>query len=179
MILGSRGIVCLRAGWDACLCGSRAITGQLLQRKNWRGCEEQWDLGDISSIYVSSDGACSSPSHNRSPCKYDGNASSFKYSDAVEEWRDLAKVERRRRRPAIAACLSGRAKLSKKRLNRDRLKDPETVVVHCLATMEPWRTITPSFCTGSFRCWDATVGQTIRLCWSSMRLRGARLLRHG
>ena len=40
----------------------------------------------------------------------------FKYSDAVEEWCDITKVEQKRRGPAIAARLSGRAELVKERL---------------------------------------------------------------
>ena len=57
-------------------------------------------------------------------------------SDAIED--DLAKVEPRRRGPAIAARLSGRAELFKERLDRDSLKDPETGVEYDLATMRPF-----------------------------------------
>ena len=56
------------------------------------------------------------------PPGYDGSTSWLKYSDAVEEWRDLSKVEARGRGPAIAARLSGRAELFKERLDRGRLK---------------------------------------------------------
>ena len=51
------------------------------------------------------------------PPGYDGTTSWFKYSDAVEKWCDLTKVEAKRRGPAIAARLSGRAELSKERLD--------------------------------------------------------------
>ena len=63
------------------------------------------------------------------PPGYDGTTSWFKYSDAVEERCDLAKVEASRRGPAIAARLSGdsgRAEIFKERLDRARLRDPET-----------------------------------------------------
>ena len=56
------------------------------------------------------------------PPGYDGTTSWFKYSDAVEEWCDLTKVEAKRRGPAIAARLSGRAELFKERLDRKRLE---------------------------------------------------------
>ena len=62
------------------------------------------------------------------PPGYDGTASWFKYSDAVERWCDLTKVEAEQRGPAIATLLSGRAELFKERLDRDRLRDPETGV---------------------------------------------------
>ena len=47
------------------------------------------------------------------PPGYDGTTSLLKYSDAVEEWCDLTKVEARRRGPATAARLSGRAEIFK------------------------------------------------------------------
>ena len=72
------------------------------------------------------------------PPGYDGSTSWFKYADAVEEWRDLTKVEARRRGPAIAACLSGRAEIFKERLNRDRSRDPETGVDYLLTTLRPF-----------------------------------------
>ena len=37
------------------------------------------------------------------PPGHDGTASWFKYSDAVEEWRDLTKAEAKRRGPAVSA----------------------------------------------------------------------------
>ena len=52
----------------------------------------------------------------------------------MEEWCDLTKVEARRRGPAVAARLTGRAEIYKERLDRDRLKDPETGVDYLLAT---------------------------------------------
>ena len=39
------------------------------------------------------------------PPGYDGTTNWFKYSDAIEEWCDLTKVEAKRRGPAIVACL--------------------------------------------------------------------------
>ena len=60
------------------------------------------------------------------PPGYDGTTSWFKYSDAMEEWCELTQVEAKRRGPAIAARLLGRAKLFKERLDRERAKDPET-----------------------------------------------------
>ena len=50
----------------------------------------------------------------------------------------MTKVEARRRGPAIAARLSGRAEIFKERLNRDRLRDPETGVEYFLATLRPF-----------------------------------------
>ena len=72
------------------------------------------------------------------PPGYDGSTNWFKYADAVEEWCDLTKVEARRRGPAIAARLSGRAEIFKERLNRDRLRDPETGVDYFLTTLRPF-----------------------------------------
>ena len=69
---------------------------------------------------------------------YDGTTSWCKYSDAVEEWCDLTKVEARRRGPAIAARLSFRAELFKERLDRERRRDPETRVEHFLSTLRPF-----------------------------------------
>ena len=71
------------------------------------------------------------------PPEYDGTASWLKYSDALEEWCDLTKVEAKRRGPAIAARLSGRAELFKEQLDRERLKDPETGVEYLLSTLRP------------------------------------------
>ena len=72
------------------------------------------------------------------PPGYDGSTNWFKYADAVEEWRDLTKVEAKRRGPAIAARLSGRAEIFKERLDRERLRDPETGVDNFLATLWPF-----------------------------------------
>ena len=72
------------------------------------------------------------------PPGYDGSTNWFKYADAVEEWCDLTKVEARRRGPAIAARLSGRAEIFKERLNRDRLRDPETGVDYFLTSLRPF-----------------------------------------
>ena len=79
-------------------------------------------MGFISSSFYTDNGACSSPSHHRSkspqkyPPGYDGSTNWFRYADAVEEWCDLTKVEAKRRGPAIAARLSGRAEIYKERL---------------------------------------------------------------
>ena len=72
------------------------------------------------------------------PPGYDGTTSWFKYSDAVEEWCDLTKVEAKRRGPAIAARLSGRAELFKERFERERLKDPETGVECLFSTLRSY-----------------------------------------
>ena len=77
------------------------------------------------------------PITRETPPGNDGSVSWLKYSD-VEEWRGLTKAEARRRGPAIAACLSGRAELVKERLDSDRLKDPETGIEYYLATMRPF-----------------------------------------
>ena len=71
------------------------------------------------------------------PPGYDGNASWLKYSDAVEEWCDLTRVEPRRRRPAIAARLSGRAELTEG-LDRDSQESRDFGVEYYLATMRPY-----------------------------------------
>ena len=72
------------------------------------------------------------------PPGYDGTTSWFKYSDAVEAWCDLTNVEAKRRGPTIAARLSGRAELFKERLDRERLKDPETGVEYLLSTLRSY-----------------------------------------
>ena len=78
------------------------------------------------------------PVTTEGPPGYDGTTSRFKYSDAVEEWCDLTQVEARRRGPAIAACLSGRAELFKERLDRTRLQDPGSGVEYLLSTLGPF-----------------------------------------
>ena len=72
------------------------------------------------------------------PIRYDGTTCWFKYSDAVEGWCDLTKVEAKRSDPAIAARLSGRAELFKERLDRDRLKDPETGAEYFSSTLRSY-----------------------------------------
>ena len=72
------------------------------------------------------------------PPGYDGSTNWFRYADAVEEWCDLTKVEAKRRGPAIAARLSGRAEIYKERLDRERLRDPETGVEYLLSTLRPF-----------------------------------------
>ena len=66
------------------------------------------------------------------PPSYSGTTSWLKFSDAVEEF---TKVEAKRRGLASTARLSGRAKLFKERLDRERLKDAESGVEHLLATL--------------------------------------------
>ena len=61
------------------------------------------------------------------PPGYDGTTSRLKPSDVAK-----------RRGPAIAARLSGRAELFKERLDRDSLKDPETGVEYLLSTLRPY-----------------------------------------
>ena len=56
----------------------------------------------------------------------------------MEEWCDLTKIETKRRGPAVATRLSGRAELFKERFNRDRRKDPETGVEYRLSTLRPY-----------------------------------------
>ena len=80
------------------------------------------------------------------PPGYDGSTNWFKYADAVAEWCDLTKVEARRRGPAIAARLSGRAEIFNERLDRERLRDPETGVDYFLATLRPYLRQGPSVC---------------------------------
>ena len=77
------------------------------------------------------------PITRQAPPGNDGSVSWLKYSD-VEERCGLTKAKARRRGPAIAARLSGRAELVKERLDCDRLKDPETGVEYYLATMGPF-----------------------------------------
>ena len=64
--------------------------------------------------------------------------SSVQMQLSIEEWCDLAQVEAKRRRPAIAARLSGRAELFKERLDRERLKDAEAGVEYLLSTLRPY-----------------------------------------
>ena len=103
---------------------------------------------------------CRSPIHYRYPpgYQYDGSTNWFKYADAVEEWCDLTKVEARRRGPAIAARLSGRAEIFKERLDRERLdRDPETGVDCFLATLRPFfvKDLQSVFLHRLFQCCDA------------------------
>ena len=95
---------------------------------------------------------------------YDGAASWFKYSGAVEEWCDLTKVEAKLLCPAIAARLSGRAELFKERPDRDRLKDAETCVDYLLSTLRPG-TVNLSFSTDSTDMPHCNRGQTDLRHW--------------
>ena len=97
--------------------------------------EEKWDSFPVRQTPTMTHAA--HPVTTEVPPGYDGSTNWFKYADAVEEWCDLTKVEAKRRGPAIAARLSGRAEIFKERLGRDRLRDPETGVEYYLATLRP------------------------------------------
>ena len=101
------------------------------------------------------------------PPGYDGTTSWFKYSDAVEEWCDLTKVEAKRRGPAIAARLTGRAGLFKERLDRQRLRDPETRVEYLLLTLRPFfiKDLQSVFLYRFFQMLRCNRGQTDHQCW--------------
>ena len=98
--------------------------------------DEAWDSFPVNPTPTMTHAA--HPVTTEVPPGYDGSTNWFKYADAVEEWCDLTKVEARRRGPAIAARLSGRAEIFKERLNRERLRDPETGVDYFLATLRPF-----------------------------------------
>ena len=104
--------------------------------EDWTAEEEQWDSfpahATPSMIHAAH------PVTTEVPPGYDGTTNWFRYADAVEEWCDLTKVEARRRGPAVAARLSGRAEIYKERLDRERLRDPETGVEYLLATLRPF-----------------------------------------
>ena len=124
-------------------------------------------LGFIPILYSPSDAECRSSCYDRSASWLDGTTSWFKYSDAVEEWCDLTKVEAKRRGPAIATGLSGRAKLFKERLNRARLKDPETGVEYLLSTLRPYfvKDGQSVFLYSFFRCSVANMARLIFQHW--------------
>ena len=108
------------------------------------------------------------------PPGYDGMMSWFKYSDAVEEWCDLTKAETRRREPAIAGWLSGRAELFKERLDRERLRDPETGVEYFLATCDHFSSRIFNLCFFIHFSRDCTATEDkpiINAGWWSTRLR--------
>ena len=98
--------------------------------------QEAWDSFPVHQTPVMQHAA--HPVTTKIPPGYDGMTSWFKYSDAAEEWCDLTQVETRRRGPAIAARLSGRAEIFKERLDRERLRDPEIGVDYFLATLRPF-----------------------------------------
>ena len=89
--------------------------------------DEAWD-----SFPVNPTPAMTHAAHTTTevPPGYDGSTNWFKYADAVEEWCDLTKVEARRRGPAIAARLSGRAEIFKERLNTFFVKDLQSVFLY-------------------------------------------------
>ena len=95
--------------------------------------QEAWDSFPVHQTPVMTHAA--HPVTTEVPPGYDGSTNWFKYADAVEEWCDLTKMEAKRRGPAIAARLSGRAEIFKERLDKERLRDPETGVDYFLATL--------------------------------------------
>ena len=107
---------------------------------------EDWDCGERHQEVWASFPSYQAPMMQRAahpvtakvPPRCDGTTSWFKYSDVVEEWCDLTKVKAKRRGPAIAAHLSGRAEFFKERLDRERFKDPETGVEYLLSTLRPY-----------------------------------------
>ena len=98
--------------------------------------EEAWDSFPAQSTPTIVHAA--HPVTTEVPPGYDGSTNWFRYADAVEEWCALTKVEAKRRGPAIAARLSGRAEIYKERLDRERLRDPETGVEYFLSTLRPF-----------------------------------------
>ena len=104
--------------------------------EDWAAEEEQWDSFPAHAAPSMTHAA--HPVTIEVPPGYDGTTNWFRYADAVEEWCDLTKVEARRRGPAVAARLSGRAEIYKERLDRERLRDPETGVEYLLATLRPF-----------------------------------------
>ena len=111
------------------------------------------------------------------PPGFDGTTSWFKYSDAVEEWRDVTKVEARRRGPAMAARLSGRAETFKERLDRERLRDPERGVKHLLATLRPFfvKDLESVFLYRFFQMLRCNRGQTDHQRWTTQESASDRL----
>ena len=104
--------------------------------EDWVAEEDQWDSFPAHSTPTMVHAA--HPVTTEVPPGFDGTTNWFRYADAVEEWCDLTKVEAKRRGPAVAARLTGRAEIYKERLDRDRLKDPETGVDYLLATLRPY-----------------------------------------
>ena len=104
--------------------------------EDWAAEEEEWDSFPAHATPTMAHAA--HPVTTEVPPGYDGSTNWFRYADAVEEWCDLTKVEAKRRGPAIAARLSGRAEIYKERLDRERLRDPETGVEYLLATLRPF-----------------------------------------
>ena len=97
---------------------------------NWEKHDEDKKATEIWESYPSY--AASQMTHAAHPVTteispgYDRNISRLKCSHAVEEWCDFTEAEPRRRGPAIAARLSGRAELFTERLDRDCHEDPRT-----------------------------------------------------
>ena len=93
--------------------------------EDWAAEEEQWDSFPAHATPTMVHAA--HPVTTEVPPGYDGTTNWFRYADAVEEWCDLTKIEAKRRGPAVAARLSGRAEIYKERLDRERLRDPRQV----------------------------------------------------
>ena len=83
--------------------------------EDWAAEEEQWDSFPAHSTPTMVHAA--HPVTTEVPPGYDGTTNWFRYADAVEEWCDLTKDEAKRRGPAVAARLSGRAEIYKERLD--------------------------------------------------------------
>ena len=108
----------------------------LPRMEDWAAEEEQWDSFPVHATPTMAHAA--HPVTTEVPPGYDGSTNWFRYADAVEEWCDLTKVEAKRRGPAVAARLSGRAEIYKERLDRERLRDPETGIEYYLSTLRPF-----------------------------------------
>ena len=148
-------------------CRGKARTHTSIYCRTWRtGIEaEAWDSFPVHQTPVMTHAA-----HlvtTEVPPGYDGSTNWFEYADAVEEWRDLTKVEAKRRGPAIAARLSGRAEIFKERLDRERLRDPETGVDYFLATLRPFfvKDLQSVFLYRFFQMLRCNRGQTNHQCW--------------
>ena len=122
--------------------------------------QEAWDPPPAHQTPVMTHAA--HPVTTEVPLGYDGSTNWFKYADAVEEWCNLTRVEAKRRGPAIATRLSGRAEIFKERLDRERLRDPETGVDYFLDTLRPFfvKDLLCS-CAASSKCCDATEDRQI------------------
>ena len=88
---------------------SRLYSYYLPRKEDWAAEEEEWDSFPAHATPTMVPTA--HPVTTEVPLGYDGSTNWFRYADAVEEWCDLTKVEAKRRGPAIAARLSGRAEI--------------------------------------------------------------------
>ena len=138
--------------------------------EDWAAEEEEWDSFPAHATPTTMVHAAH-PVTTEVPPGYDGSTNWFRYADAVEEWCDLTKVEAKRRGPAIAARLSGRAEIYKERLDRERLRDPETGVEHLLATLRPFfvKDLQSVFLYRFFQLLRCNRGQTDHQRWMIKR----------